>query len=109
MPHFNGKPDRLSKTGKVCRKGGKMMKCDIANHYDHLDPNINPDHPAMKRGKEFNVDKDIDRDKKMDPKKIFENYKENKKPQEINKKKIRSVKKNNTNNINAKKGTLYKL
>tara|TARA_R110000824_G_scaffold86123_2_gene213410 strand:- start:169 stop:486 length:318 start_codon:yes stop_codon:yes gene_type:complete len=102
MPHFNGKT-------KVCNRGGKVKKIDNATHYHHVETCANPDHPAMKRGKEFDVDKDIDRDKKIDPKKVFENYKEapNKKNKKTkNEKKIRSMNKNPSIN-NARKATIH--
>ena len=81
---------------KIKNRGGtKIKKLDMgACNYEHIEPDINPDHPAMRRGIIFDVDKDVDQDKKIDPVKVFENYQEPKKgPKEKNDKKFRSVKK----------------
>jgi len=57
-------------------KNGKIKKLDTgALMYEGIDPNINPDHPAMKRGMTYDVDKDIDTHKRIDPSTVFENYK----------------------------------
>tara|TARA_R110000765_G_scaffold424381_2_gene535077 strand:- start:13082 stop:13435 length:354 start_codon:yes stop_codon:yes gene_type:complete len=96
---------------KIKNKGGKKIKkldmgaCAFA---DDL-PDINPDHPAMRRGIMFDVDKDIDQDKKIDPVKVFENYQEPKKGgKEKNEKKIRSVKKGTPNMTYGGKNTTIK-
>ena len=73
-------------------KGGKIKRIDNPNPYLGLDPNICPDHPSMRGGKIYDVDKDIDQHKKIDPAKVFENYKEMKNGgPEKNKKKIRRL------------------
>jgi hypothetical protein len=91
------------------KNGTKIRKLDMgALNYEHLEPNINPDHPAMRRGIVFDVDKDIDNDKKIDPVKVFENYTEPTKNSktEKNDKKIRRIKKGDPMKKNGKNITI---
>ena len=91
------------------KNGTKIKKLDTgALNYEHLEPHINPDHPAMKRGIVFDVDKDIDQDKKIDPMKVFENYTEPTKNSktEKNDKKIRRISKGDPMKKNGKNITI---
>lgn len=105
-----GKKSKVFEGKKIKNKNGtKIRKLDMgALNYEFIDPNINPDHPAMRRGIEFDVDRDIDQDKKIDPMKVFENYKEPTKnsKNEKNEKKIRRIGKGDPMKKNGKNITI---
>ena len=88
----------------------KSKKVKNEEYYSHLDPEITPDHNAEITGKKFEVEKDIERDKKIDPVKVFSGFKgkkPNKKLDKLNdknKKKILSVEKNIVNSKAIKYG-----
>ena len=59
---------------QIKSKKGMMKRLDHGPNYEGMDADINPDHDAMKGGKLFDVDKDIEINKRIDPAKVFENY-----------------------------------
>jgi len=131
MPHFQGKngtfarqiginearsttkqkPQRsldLKGKQKIKTKSGKIKKLDTSMCNQIIDPYtyINPDHCAMIRGKMFDVDKQIDEHKRIDPKDVFENYKDMGKAPEKNKKKIRKMEKSTNMKVGGKNVTI---
>ena len=55
-------------------KPRKKHKIKNVNPYLLLDPNITPDHNAEISGKILEVEKDIEKDRKIDPVKVFNGY-----------------------------------
>tara|TARA_R110002020_G_scaffold35921_1_gene108154 strand:- start:3534 stop:3839 length:306 start_codon:yes stop_codon:yes gene_type:complete len=70
-------------------------------HYVNLDPDITPDHNAELAGRVLEVEKDVEKDRLINPQKVFKGFKGGKKPKkelevlnDKNKKKILSMDKN---------------
>tara|TARA_R110001606_G_scaffold121928_2_gene254634 strand:+ start:269 stop:553 length:285 start_codon:yes stop_codon:yes gene_type:complete len=79
----------------------RKLKIKNTNYYDHIDYDIDPDHHSAISGIKIEIEKDIEKDKKIDPAKVFNGYKggkPKKKEKDIlndkNKKKILSMDKN---------------
>tara|TARA_R110000824_G_scaffold179381_6_gene359603 strand:- start:23 stop:430 length:408 start_codon:yes stop_codon:yes gene_type:complete len=84
----------LIKVGKNSTKIGRTDNNPYANLESHTPLDIDP--LSMTTGKLFDVDKQIELDKKIDPKDVFQNYKEPKQNKKVDKnkedkKKIRRV------------------
>ena len=72
---------------KLNKKPSKVIKEDThlnKYHSKFYEPHYE-DHKAEMSGKMFIVEKDIERNQKIDPKKVFQNYKSNKKYAEATK------------------------
>ena len=94
MPHFQKKKKKVL---------GVPSKNE--DYYNKIDYEVNPDHHSAISGIKIEIEKDIEKDKKIDPAKVFDGYKggknstrSSKKDKDLlndkNKKKILSMDKN---------------
>tara|TARA_R110002167_G_scaffold11857_9_gene51300 strand:+ start:1537 stop:1842 length:306 start_codon:yes stop_codon:yes gene_type:complete len=83
-------------------KKKKKIKIKNEDYYNKIDYEVNPDHHSAISGIKIEIEKDIEKDKKIDPAKVFDGYKggknSKKKDKDLlndkNKKKLLSMDKN---------------